>query len=223
MDPENSEIDESLIITKDAAWRDRHVFQSQYLLQIYKCSNQKCCGVRRSSIFKFIPNGLPFPISLKQSDDGLKIMEVTSIEKYAPLFVTLALKECIKEMVLVPLQTKVIPYDMFCPSVQSKLESRTCICGRYFSSVSSMKIHLKSNIFCKKTIKRVKPLKIVAQKQDEKLVLLEYDGEEDVEWVYDMDVDTEEVFVEPEPQQTTIYGISTVLSPIWEQDYSAAI
>jgi hypothetical protein len=80
-----------------------------------------------------------------------------------------------------------------------------------------MKNHLKGNLMCKKLTKLVKPAKILGQRQNEKLALIKYDGnEEDVEWVYDMDVDTDEDFVEPETQVNETYPIECILSPIWE-------
>lgn len=221
MDPENSEIEEFSILKKDGKWLDNHVFQSQYLLQIIKCSDEGCCKKRRSSLFKFLPcNGLPFPIPIKQTNEGLKITEVNEVQNFASLFATLSISDKSKmEMLPVSLkQSTNVPYDMFCPSVQSKLESRTCCCGRYFSSVASMKIHQKANM-CKKSIKPVKPLKILGVKGNEKLVLVQYDqDEQDVEWVYDMDCESDEVFVEPPTELNQICSIDTILTPVWENE-----
>lgn len=220
VDPENSGMEESSILKKDGKWYDRHVFQSQYFLQILKCSNIRCCKERRSSLFTFLPsNGMPSPIPIKQTNDGLKITGENEVKKFASLFATLAISDKSKiEMMQVPLQKSVnIPYDMFCPSVQTKLDNRTCSCGRYFSSVSSMKVHLKGNITCKKLMKAVKPLKILGKRSNEKLVLVQYDqGEEDVEWVYDMDSESDEVFVEPPAQLNKLCTIESVLTPIWD-------
>ena len=35
-------------------------------------------------------------------------------------------------------------------------------------------------------------------------MLVEHDGEENVEWVYDMDLDIDDVFIQPEPQVNKI-------------------
>ncbi|KAJ6643029.1 hypothetical protein Bhyg_07985, partial [Pseudolycoriella hygida] len=76
IDPATSDIDMSSIITKDVNWRDRHVFQSQYLLQIIKCNDSNCCKEMRSSLFKFIPNsGLPAPIQIQQTNSGLNLAD----------------------------------------------------------------------------------------------------------------------------------------------------
>lgn len=78
-----------------------------------------------------------------------------------------------------------------------------------------MKSHLKGNIACKKVVNKIKPLKILGQREDEKLALISYDVEEDVEWVYDIDVE-ETFFEEPEAASYKMYDIPTVLNIIWE-------
>lgn len=216
VEPENSVIESSSILSKSVEWCDRHVIQSQYLLQILKCSNEKCCKKRRSSIFKFLPEkGLPAPIPLTQMNDGLKIPDVKEVESFASLFVSLALEAGKIEM------TSKYPlhYDSFCPSVQSKLKDRTCVCGRYYSSIAAMKDHLKNNVKCKKLTKALKPKKILTQRNNEKLVLVDYDGEEDVEWVYDIDIETDEIFIEEDAddKQNQVLPIEKILEPIWEE------
>lgn len=181
--PENSNIEPISILTKDVSWYDRHVFQSQYLVQILKCSNVTCCKPRRSSLFKFIPpNGLPAPIPIRQTDAGLRIADVDGIESYASLFATLAFTNETKKEISTNSSKKVnesdsskqqILYDQYCPSVQSKLSDRTCDCGRYFSSVASMKSHLKVNVACKSRAKtkRVKAIKLLGKREEETMAL----------------------------------------------------
>jgi hypothetical protein len=80
-----------------------------------------------------------------------------------------------------------------------------------------MKIHLKVNLSCKKLTKSLKPAKILGQRQNEKLALIKYDdNEEDVEWVYDMDVETDAIFEEPEAPSNKHYPLEVIVSPIWE-------
>ena len=45
--------DEVFITAKDQEWMAKHVRESQYLLQIVKCSNTSCCGTR-SSLFSYL-------------------------------------------------------------------------------------------------------------------------------------------------------------------------
>src|ERR1700761_6345856 len=119
-------------------------------------------------------------------------------------------------MMLPQQPTKKILYDSYCPSVQSKLEGRTCNCNRYYSSIASMKSHLKNNKICKKLGKLIKPMKIIGARTGEKLVVINYEIEEDVEWVYDIDIETDEVFVEPDEPLNRQCSIRDVLTPIWE-------
>lgn len=213
MDPES-------IITKDIGWRDRHVTQNQYMLQILKCNNSQCCKPRRSSIFKILgEGGLPFPLSLIQTENGLQVGSLSEIESYAPLFVTLSIaKNGLNAILPISLKKYIqIPYDVFCPSVQSKLDNRICTCGKYFSSISSMKDH--SSKFCKKKkVKLTKPLKILGERENEKLVVIEYDDDVDVEWAYDIDLDLSDLELVDVPQQSLsqICEIDVAMNPLWE-------
>ena len=64
-------------------WRDQHVMESQYLLQIVKCDNRACCSVTRSSYFIIMPRFLPGPLPLtnKAGGGGLRV-ELNSNEQY---------------------------------------------------------------------------------------------------------------------------------------------
>ncbi|KAJ6639294.1 hypothetical protein Bhyg_12037 [Pseudolycoriella hygida] len=98
VDPDNSNLNESSILAKDAGWYDRHVFLSHYMLQILKCADENCCKRRRSSLFNFLPsNGLPAPIPIKQTTDELRLSTVRDIQSYASLFVTLSLSDEAKQ------------------------------------------------------------------------------------------------------------------------------
>ncbi|XP_037029339.1 uncharacterized protein LOC119069393 [Bradysia coprophila] len=205
--PEQSDIDQASIISKDEKWCSRHVHQSQYLLQILKCSDNRCCKPRRSSLFRFLPkDGLPPPSPIIQSNEGLKHANINDIENYASLFVTLALQKIGHSHAI---------YDTYCPSVQSKLDSRTCSCNQYFSSVVSMKRHLKDNFICKKNIKIVKPVKILGTRGNESLVVVRYNVEEDVEWLPSVEVDGEFLDKDEQPSSSIIYDNETRLKPIW--------
>ena len=47
------------------------------------------------------------------------------------------------------------------------------------------------------------------------MVLLRYDNEEDVEWVYDMDLEVDETFINPDEPENLKYDIENMV-PIWE-------
>lgn len=111
-----------------------------------------------------------------------------------------------------------MPYDAFCPSVQTKLHTRICTCGKYFSSMASLKCHRKLKKNCEAFTPPITPCKILGQRTGEKLVLLDYDKEQDVEWIDDSDIILDgNIFVEPEPPENKIYDIQTVLNPIWDE------
>lgn len=114
---------------------------------------------------------------------------------------------------------KEVPYDFFCPSVQSKLDSRICSCGKYFSSVTSLKAHRSLKKGCESFTPSIKAGRILAQKENEKLIVVNYDGEDDIEWVYDVDLDDDgKIFIEPESLENEIYDLEKVLAPIWEDE-----
>ncbi len=61
--------------TLDLKWLRVHVRQSQYLLQIVKCDDLKCCSKWRTSYSKVIlQRFLPAPFPFKVSPDGINLM-----------------------------------------------------------------------------------------------------------------------------------------------------
>lgn len=53
-------------------WSSRHIQQSQYCLQIVKCSDAACCGHRRSSYNDVFPGRfLPTPVPFYNNDKGI--------------------------------------------------------------------------------------------------------------------------------------------------------
>ncbi|KAI9555887.1 hypothetical protein GHT06_018404 [Daphnia sinensis] len=123
-----SELDDEALLTKDEKWFSDHVRTSQYYLQIVKCNDLECCMKPRSSYFSVIPaRFLPPPIPLEQSSDGLKAPERANGETH--IFPSLFVSKTIKwDDTTLPKSTrsfKVLPYDLYCPSVQSSLLDRT--------------------------------------------------------------------------------------------------
>ena len=77
------------------------------------------------------------------------------------------------------------------------------------SSIASIKGHLKNNLNCQK-IGQVykKSKKILVQRKCENLALITYDDREvDVEYIYDMDLETYEIFIDPDETQNEGYLI----------------
>ena len=67
------EEDATQITKKSPEWcATVHVQESQYFLQIVKCTDKSCCSEPRSSYFSLIKDRfLPSPVPLSQTIDGL--------------------------------------------------------------------------------------------------------------------------------------------------------
>ena len=122
--------DNHTLIEKSQHWRQQHVRESQYMLQITKCKELSCCSQPRSSYFSLVKDRfLPPPMPLAQSDDGL----VSDIEKqqFASLFVTIQLGSNVLPARALRNYPKGIPYDYGCPSLQ------VCLPKEYVSVIST--------------------------------------------------------------------------------------
>lgn len=190
----------------DAAWYALHVRESQYILQIVKCSVEECCGIRRSSLWNILPDGfLPPPAFVKQTSTGYKTTKIDDLEgKFAPLLLQLTLKLHATSS-LNPLS-----YDFYCSSVQTYLAKRSCkICGLYFASYKSAHNHIK---FVHKkpqnVAKKVRPLRVAAKRAKELLCLL--NNGTDALWLDEEDVDTSQVIETNNNQVNKKNGISVI-------------
>ncbi|KAF6035822.1 hypothetical protein EB796_005872 [Bugula neritina] len=126
-------------------WKEKHLLQSQYFLQITKCDDQSCCRPYRSSIRAILPGRfIPPPVPVKQTRHGLVAPEPdeTLIDShYGSLFSRIALSailpQCAKTF-------KIFPFDVYCPSLIGKLQPRICpVCGMYFPSQKAKSSHTK--------------------------------------------------------------------------------
>ena len=85
--------------------------------------------------------------------------------KFVPLLLNLVLKSKLGSE-----KFKIIPYDLFCPSIQNVLENSVCKeCGIYFASNKSMLAHFKAMHKAKKVPEPVKirPVRVAAQRAKE--------------------------------------------------------
>ena len=93
---------------------------------------KKCCKPLRSSLKRILPTGFfPPPLPILQ-DSTLAVPKFNSIKdtEFASLLLTLVsnLQPDLNGL-------KFMPYDFYCPTVQDKLEARTCKnCRVYFAS-----------------------------------------------------------------------------------------
>ncbi|KAG5889612.1 hypothetical protein JTB14_024033 [Gonioctena quinquepunctata] len=117
--------EQDLLDFPDIKWYSEHVRESQYLLQIVKCSrNTECCRPR-SGLFRLLDNRfLPPPVKVKQTVDDLVLDEGGQFLNL-PVNLALRLSASLKDFLQ-------MPYDYFCPTVKLRLSSRTCkTCGLY--------------------------------------------------------------------------------------------
>ena len=195
---------------KSTDWKSKHVRESQYFLQIIKCTDAECCTKFRSSYLLLMNNSrfLPPPLPLNQSKDkGLSVfMGKDSLASYPSIFVLKSLHKDILPRSAA--KFKEVPYDFACPSVQDKLTSRVCkACGLYHASVRSLKEHTKA---CKKSSavrvygdERLRPLRIAARRQRELMCVIKYLEEEVYEWHSE-----EDIIVSGEVPESTL-GVGT--------------
>lgn len=56
------------------AWKRSHVLQTQYSLQIRRCSNLTCCAKDRTNFRSILPDGfIPPPVPFTQTNKGLRM------------------------------------------------------------------------------------------------------------------------------------------------------
>ena len=126
----------------DPTWAKEHVRQSRYCLQVVKCGREECCSKFETNWLQIFPNRfLPFPAVYLYTLNGMKAVDpkdVTSKQEFAPL----------KERLLWQLKPqsalhyKVIPFDIYCPSMIGKIEQGICkTCGIYWPSKAAMLRH----------------------------------------------------------------------------------
>ncbi|CAF1529023.1 unnamed protein product, partial [Didymodactylos carnosus] len=159
--PPDHDDDELAMVHVNLQWCAKHVQQSQYLLQIVKCNDLKCCKQFRSSyniIFgqRFLPPPLPFKHEkMSMSIDKCNLLPLIKYlcpylaivaasfddkeGRFVSLFEQLQLNSIIPVTVY-----KDMPYDCYLPSVQENLPKRICEkCNLYFPSAASVTRHKK--------------------------------------------------------------------------------
>lgn len=209
------------LIDKCQQWRQHHVRESQYMLQIIKCSDTSCCSSPRSSYFSLVKDRfLPPPMPLVQSADGL-VADITR-QQFAPLFVTIQLGNAALPARALRNYSKGIPYDYGCPSLQDELPKRLCQkCGHYTASVVSLNKHKQ---FCTggeiQTSCKIRPVRLAARRQRELMCSIKYHETTELEWIDEECVDTAGL---QEPPHTTVGAGTPILptdwrTPMWEVD-----
>ena len=216
IDPELSELKPESLQSKDPIWFAAHVRTSQYFTQIVKCNNTCCCSKPRSSYFTFMPERfLAPPIPIVQTPlDGLKAPE-RNVHEQNHRFPSLFVSKSLDLDEILPRSTKafkVLPYDLYCPSVHSQLLDRSCnICFLYFASKvmlhKHMVVHKKAPV--EATPKRDRPIKVAARRQRELMAIIAYEENrlEQADWIDEDFLDLEGVLVPPEIRTETAMNV----------------
>ncbi|KAF2903675.1 hypothetical protein ILUMI_02498, partial [Ignelater luminosus] len=122
----------------DVLWRDRHILQSKYCLQVVKCQDESGCSPMISRLRLYLEDGfLPAPVMFRH---GLYGLEACSQENMDGRF--LDISQRLQNASLVPV--KPCPNDYYCSSVIPELQKLICpVCKKYFFRKASLTKHGK--------------------------------------------------------------------------------
>ena len=211
-----------ITITKSEEWKAKHVRESQYFLQIVKCTDQACCTPFQSSYLKIMKDRfLPPPVPVVYSQNG--VIEWAKDDKeasYLLLFQNIALNASLMPKHAITKFPKGIPYDYSCPSTKDNLADSICKhCGLYFGSIKSRQYH---SAFCRTKdslpvgnrteARKVRPQRVAARRQNELLCAMAF---QELEWhaINDVDFDDESDIPEVVPKSGT--PVLNDMDPIW--------
>ena len=130
-------------------WCATHVFQTQYTIQIIRCTKPECCGQWRSNYIQVFPHRfLPPPVPFHRSSGGVRLaeLETSTADRHpnSPYYGTLFQRIQFHGIVMRRTQSALLPFDAFCPSIQNKLHYRTCsICKQYVPSPMRLRNHYR--------------------------------------------------------------------------------
>lgn len=133
----------------DEYWCATHVLQTQYTIQIIRCSNSSCCTPWRSNFAQVFPHRFfPPPVPFNRSSRGVKMAEIESsnatINSTSPFYGNLFQRIQFHGIVINRTHNDLLPYDACCPSIQSTLTTRVCsICKQYIPSSIRLRNHYK--------------------------------------------------------------------------------
>ena len=81
-----------IVGTKSEEWKACHVRQSQYFLQIVKCTDPKCCSSFQSSYLKVVPKRfLPSPLPVVHTRNGIEWAKDDKDATYLSLYQNISL------------------------------------------------------------------------------------------------------------------------------------
>ena len=166
-------------------FRARHMFESQYMTCYMKCDDKSCCSPVRTSVMAFFPNRrMPALIPVMHTKAGPEAFKLEPEVFKKDLKFLDPFARIIMEQVLAPVSVKEkfglnIPYDVYFPTQQKKVERRVCqVCYKYFSTLVSLGIHKKA---CKKAKAVRKPSKQTGARRKRAVQTISSSEEEDIE------------------------------------------
>ena len=130
-------------------WCATHVFQTQYSIQIIRCTKPECCGPWRSNYIQVFPHRfLPPPVPFHRSSNGVRLADVecsfADQNAVSPYYGTLYQRIQFHGIVMRRTSSQLIPFDAYCPSLQNQLHSRICsICKQYIPLGLRLRNHYK--------------------------------------------------------------------------------
>ena len=131
----------------DQDFVSRHVMQTRYGIQIVKCINPNCCEPFKTNWMSIIKSQfLPPPAIHEFTSTGLRAVEPSVYLSNPKNYTFARLKQRIISNFLPNEAENFIrpPYDLYCPSMQDKLEKCICTtCGKYWPSEAAKKRHQK--------------------------------------------------------------------------------
>ena len=135
----------------DPIWVAKHVHQHRYGMQIVKCLDETCCDKFETNWLDiFRKRFMPFPAVYQYGPSGMEIVEPSVYFKNKRKFKFATLSERLINNRLVPTQengqTRPIPFDIFCESMQGKFDECICAkCGSYWPCKTQKLRHMKAH------------------------------------------------------------------------------
>ena len=183
-------------------YKSRHLIQTQYMTVVLKCDDEECCSPFRTPIGKFFPDRrIPPLIPIKHGVTGPIALTLNPMVHKEDLHFLDVFQRIVMEKEIVPeeLQKKYagkVPYDLFFPSVQEKIDGRVCkVCSKYFSTLVMLTEH-------KKVCKRQVAVRKVAKKRrivQEPIEVVEVEQEDEVD--QELEADSEDAESVPEEEE----------------------
>ena len=129
------------------------MIETQYLTAVLSCDDRTCCPPVRTSIRSFFPGRrIPALIPIVKTERGPMAMEMDpNIHKkklmFPDMFGRIVLEKKLLPRDLGEKYNGLLPYDAYFPTLQEKVEARTCkFCMKYHSSKKSLNRHLRFGI-----------------------------------------------------------------------------